>query len=143
MKNKLILLGLLVLLLAGLAACQNTSHAPLPRSMKGYEIYSWQQDGKWHFTFITGTNRNKRIEEIVSTKDELTDEGWVNLHVTGVDKLRAIISRVPAGEFVSWVGGRIDTQNGTSDIKLEIPPQSAIEEIKTRAEKSGLEFYTP
>ena len=42
--------------------------APLPRSMKGYELYSWyaQQEGEWYYTLITATNRLKTWEEITS-----------------------------------------------------------------------------
>jgi hypothetical protein len=44
----------------------------LPHSMKGYELYSWSQDGEWHFTLITGTNRNKTLEEIISPSNTVT-----------------------------------------------------------------------
>ena len=35
-----------------------TAAGQLPHSMKGYELYLWQDNGQWHFTLITGTNRN-------------------------------------------------------------------------------------
>ena len=52
----------------------------LPHSMKGYELYSWSEDGKWRFTLITGTNRNKTLEEIVSEQDFISENGWINVH---------------------------------------------------------------
>ena len=39
---------------------------PLPHSFKGYEIYSWPQDNLWHYTLITGTNRDKTVQEIIT-----------------------------------------------------------------------------
>lgn len=44
----------------------------LPHSPKGYELYSWQAGDEWRFTLITGTNRLKRYEEIVSTENLVT-----------------------------------------------------------------------
>ena len=41
----------------------------LPHSMKEYELYSWAEDGFWYFTLITGTNRNKTLEETISGTD--------------------------------------------------------------------------
>jgi len=51
----------------------------LPHSMKGYELYSWLEDGQWHFTLITGTNRNKTVEEIGSREDVISETGWVRV----------------------------------------------------------------
>ena len=36
---------------------------PLPESLKGYELVSWQEGEDWHFTLITATNRGKTFEE--------------------------------------------------------------------------------
>ena len=41
----------------------------LPHSVKGYELYSWEENGQWHYTFITGTNRVKTMKEITSGED--------------------------------------------------------------------------
>jgi hypothetical protein len=38
-----------------------TTFAPLPQSMKGWELYSWPVDGEWHYTLAVGTNRGKTI----------------------------------------------------------------------------------
>jgi hypothetical protein len=52
-----------------------TSVEKLPRSFKGYELYSWEEEGQWHFTLITGTNRIKTIEEITSKGDFISETG--------------------------------------------------------------------
>ena len=77
MKNKVIWLALLVILVASLAACHTASNQPLPKSMKGYELYSWQQNGKWRFTLVTGTDRDKTLDEIISGEEQVTGGGWV------------------------------------------------------------------
>jgi hypothetical protein len=56
----------------------------LPHSAKGYELYSWQEDSQWHFTLITGTNRNKTLEEVISDVNIVSEDGWVQIHVVGV-----------------------------------------------------------
>ncbi len=77
---------------------------PLPRSMKGYELYSWQDGQQWRFTLITGTNRTKTLEEITTGEDALTADGWVNIHVQGLAAIQSVVSRIPPGEWLSWIG---------------------------------------
>jgi len=60
--NALVCAALLALLLCGCADATvepPPAAAPLPRSVKGYELYSWRSGGTWQFTLITGTNRLK------------------------------------------------------------------------------------
>ena len=54
-----------------------TSLENLPHSLKGYELYSWEEEGQWYFTLITGTNRTKTLEEITSKEDFISESGWV------------------------------------------------------------------
>jgi hypothetical protein len=140
MKKKALVLLVLALLITGLAACNTASNGPLPRSMKGYELYSWQEGGQWRFTLITGTNRNKNLEEIVSGEEKTGADGWINIHVTGVEAIKAVLSRIPAGEFVSWRGGLAAEPAPTINIRLELPPADIIKQIKDHAEKCGLDF---
>ncbi len=42
--------------------------------MKGYEIYSWQEDEEWVFKLITGTNRQKTIDEIMSNSETIQED---------------------------------------------------------------------
>jgi hypothetical protein len=74
----------------------------LPHSMKGYELYSWLEEGQWHFTLITGTNRIKTIEEITSKGDFISETGWVKIQVVGADAIKDVLSRLPEGESVFW-----------------------------------------
>ena len=50
----------------------STPDALLPQSMKGYELYSWQQDNQWNYTLITGTDRDKTTQEIITANNTVT-----------------------------------------------------------------------
>lgn len=140
MKRTVVCLLVLVLLLSVLSTCRATADDPLPRSMKGYELYSWQEEGQWHFTLITGTNRNKTLAEIVSGENIEAEDGWVSLHVAGVGKIKDILSRVPTGEFVGWSGGQFVLPTEQSVSKLVLPPKDIVDEIKACAEQLGIDF---
>jgi hypothetical protein len=104
----------------------------LPHSMKGYELYSWPEDTQWHFTLITGTNRNKTLEEITSKEDFVSETGWIKIHSAGVDDLKHVLSKIPQGEFIMWLGG-VREQSASEDIKLQLPPEPIINLIKGQA----------
>jgi hypothetical protein len=140
MRNKITYLLVLLLLLSGLSACHAPSAGPLPHGMKGYELYSWQEEGQWHFTLITGTDRNKTLEEIISGENIESEDGWVKIHVVGVEKVKAVLSRVPEGEFVSWNEGQFVLPTEQAVVKLILPPEDIVNEIKDHAEQCGLDF---
>jgi hypothetical protein len=141
MRSKVVILVVLALQIFAIAACNTTANGPLPHSMKGYEMYSWQGEGQWYFTIITGTNRNKNLEEIISNENSEFENGWVNIHVTGVDEAKKVLNRIPAGEWVSWNGGQFVIPTDDAVIKQVLPPEEIVNEIKEHAEKCGLEFF--
>ena len=104
--------------------------------MAGYELYSWQETGSWHFTLITGTDRNKNLQEIVSDPDFISEAGLVNIHCTGVDAIKTALGKVQADEWVTWSGGNFIEGNGT----LSLPSQDVIDDIKAFALGRGLDF---
>jgi hypothetical protein len=112
----------------------------LPRSLKGYELYSWLEDNQWHFTLITGTNRNKTLEEIISEEDFISETGWVNVHVVGIEAIKSALSKLPQSESIFWcdelhIGKIIET-----NIDLQLPPEQITDTIKEYAEQCGLDF---
>jgi hypothetical protein len=109
----------------------------LPHSMKGYELYSWQQDEEWHFTLITGTNRNKTTGEIIEPSNTVTADGWVQIHVIGLDAVKTIIGKVPEDEWVSWMSGPLDTLTG---ITFARPDADTVADIQDYALQHGLKF---
>ncbi|MDD5287602.1 MAG: hypothetical protein PHY28_00600 [Dehalococcoidales bacterium] len=112
----------------------------LPHAMKGYELYSWLQDNKWHFTLITGTNRNKTLEEIISNEDFISEAGWVHIHVTGVDTIKAVLSKLPQDEYVSWSAGTRSEQPSQDSVNITLPERQTINIIQEHAMLCGLDF---
>jgi len=110
----------------------------LPSSMKGYELYSWEEDSQWHFTLITGTNRIKTMEEITIDEDFISETGWVNIHVIGVDKIEEVLSKLPQGESVFWCDELHMGQSTEANLKL--PPEQITHEVREYAQQCGLDF---
>lgn len=112
----------------------------LPRSMKGYELYSWQPDGQWHFTLISGTNRPKTLAEVTLCQNIVEDE-WVKMTVVGKDNLKRVLARLPIGTNVTWkrsLGSGPDTRiPGKS---LEMPPKRTVNEIGSFCSDLGVEL---
>lgn len=111
--------------------------------MKGYELYSWQQDGQWHFTLITGTNRTKTVDEIVTGDDVERSDGWVVLHAIGEQGAKVLLNRVPAGEFVIWNAGNIVNPDNQVTMTFTYPPDDIISDIAAYAAQLGLDFNVP
>ena len=114
----------------------------LPRSMKGYELYSWLDNGQWHYTLFTGTNRNKMLEEVTSTADIVSTDGIVRIQVVGADAIKALLSRIPQDEFVMWLSSMRET-TAPSEIEIQLPPAEIVDEIKSYAGQCGLDFIVP
>lgn len=98
-------------LLSGCGKAAQPTATPFPESMKGYELYSWQEGNQWKFSLLTGTNREKTLEEIKST----------DVVLSGVDALTSTLEKIPAGQYITW----------SSRETLSFPP----EEIRTHVEK--------
>jgi len=81
-------------------------------AMKGYELYSWEQDGQWFFALLDGTNRLKDAVEIMQPQTRLNS----------LASLQAALSRLPSGADVFW-----STQNMP---QLAFPPESMMAEIR-------------
>jgi len=110
----------------------------LPRSFKGYELYSWSEDSQWHFTLITGTNRNKTVEEICSGGNIVSETGWVRVHATGVNAIVDVLNKLPRGEEIVWLDSPRSEQSPPGDIEFMFPPEQVIDSVMGYAEDSGL-----
>lgn len=77
---------------------------PLPESMKGYELYSWQVGEDWNFTLITGTNREKTFEELMTSDSAVSEDGFLKITVSSVDAIRQVLAMLPAKSEVFWSG---------------------------------------
>jgi hypothetical protein len=112
----------------------------LPHSMKGYELYSWPEDSQWHFTLITGTNRNKTLEEIISNVNIISEDGWVHIHVVGVDAIKTVLSRLPQNEEILWLARLRSEQTPQGGVNITLPTGPTIDTIKEHAGRCGLDF---
>ena len=90
------------------------------KSLKGFEIYSWQAGGEWCYSLLPGTNRMKGIEEMTARETRLT--GAIALK----DRLRELAE----GEFVSWHCEGI--------AGLAMPHDGVVEDIKAFCVDRGL-----
>jgi hypothetical protein len=117
-----------------------TSVDILPHSMKGYELYSWPENGQWHFTLITGTNRNKTLEEITSGDNIISEDEWVRMHVVGVDEIKTVLSRLPQNEYIFWLARLRSEQTPQDSVNITLPAAPTIDTIKEHAGRCGLDL---
>jgi hypothetical protein len=113
---------------------------PLPHSAKGYELYSWQANDQWHFALVTGTNRAKSLEEIISNENTVTSDGWVGIGVQGVDAIQNVLSGLPQHEEILWVGKQWLEQAQVQADSITLPPQEIIDVVQGYCKRSGLEL---
>lgn len=90
------------------------------KSMKGYELYSWQADGAWHYALVVGTNRLKTFDEIASPAGA----------IKSLDELRLRLGQLAHGEEIVWVT--------RPDARLALPPEPVVAEIKQACQDLGL-----
>ena len=109
---------LVVPLLSACAAASEPPLTPFPESMKGYELYSWQDGNQWNFSILVGTNREKTLDEIKSADTVLH----------GIDTLTSALEQMPAGQYITW----------SSRETLSFPPDDIIEQVENICTDRGL-----
>lgn len=119
-----------------------TLPAKLPHSLKGYELVSWQTDNEWNFTLITGTNREKSFDELISSENYLSENGMVKLTVSGVEEIKQVLGRLPVGESVAWGGMNLSGQVPTGTIYFSYPSQEIMDDILDFTRKNGIHLFT-
>ncbi len=117
------MLSLLVAISFGLllSSCGTAAHpqaTQLAESMKGYELYSWQEGHQWQFSLLPGTNREKTLDEIQSSEAILT----------GVDPLLSTLKKLPAGQYITW----------SSRGALSFPPDNIVKQVEQVCKDQGL-----
>ena len=111
----------------------------LPAPMKGYELYSWPEGGTWRFTLITGTDHNKRVAEITSGDDFISEAGWIKISVAGAETLNNVLGKIPPGSSVFWLG-RLREPGEQAGSGIQLPPPGVIDAVRQQAGNCGLEF---
>jgi hypothetical protein len=94
---------------------------PKKHSMKGFELYSWQERGSWKFSMLIGTNRNKQLEEIKAPEAVLHN----------LKELERALSELAKGEYVTW-------RKPSQLPELSLPPVATIEKIDRWCKALGL-----
>ena len=107
----------------------STLPSSLPKSLKGYELYSWKNGSDWNFTLITGTNRSKSFDEIIAPENTLSADGFVKISVTGIDEIKKVLGLLQSGEQIFWAGMDLSDQVPGNTIYLTFPPQTVIDDL--------------
>ena len=106
------------LLLSGCGTVVQPTATELAKSMKGYELYSWQDGSQWKFSLLVGTNREKTPGEIKSTDTVLLS----------MDMLKSVLEKIPSGEYVTW----------SSKETLSFPLDDTIKQVEQICKDKGL-----
>jgi hypothetical protein len=109
---------LLGCLLSGCGKAAQPTVPPFAESMKGYELYSWQEGDQWKFSLLIGTNREKTLDEIKAA----------DVVLTGVDALTSTLEKIPAGQYITW----------SSREALSFPPEEVRNQVEKACKDRGL-----
>jgi hypothetical protein len=100
---------------------------------KGYELYSWKVKGTWHYSLLSGTNRELKRQEILSNpKIKIGDSA-----------LRSELKRLPRGEKVFWMSDApkgVATPSGKRTTSFKQPSRKRIARLKKYCESIGIEL---
>jgi len=145
-------LCLLVILATGCLEAQDNSEATgqdetptLPRSFKGYELYSWQDKaGSWHYALLSGTNRIKTAEEVVTAAENTANDGLIVQRAVGTDDLLALLRRMPENDFLTWLT-EPDPTPATNDatVVFALPGTEVLDQVRTVCNEHKLECNLP
>jgi hypothetical protein len=105
-------------LLSGCGTAAQPTATPFAKSMKGYELYSWQEGSQWKFSVLMGTNREKTLDEIKSADAVLKD----------MDALTSTLEKIPAGQYITW----------SSRETLSFPPDEIRSQVEQICKDRGL-----
>ena len=107
----------------------------IPRSMKGYELYSWyvEEEDAWDYTLVTGTNRVKSYAELSTPESVITRDEWVKITVRGMDALKSVLDLLPEGETITWLGpGRLE---GAPAVEAAFPDREVVRGIERHCQR--------
>lgn len=100
----------------------NLDSLTLESSLKGWELYSWQNGNDYNYSLLIGTNRLKTYEEVIS--NEIT--------VYGIDSLKLLLAKLPEGEYIFWIGKSWLSSIWKENYKnLGLPDEKTVNEIKS------------
>jgi hypothetical protein len=113
-----VFIAVLTMLVAGPAPAQSE------RAFKGWEIYSWSENGEWRFSLLYGTNRFKFCAEIKNAKGALT-----------LTQLEERLSKLAPLEYVSWHGPQF---SGMQNCDIAYPEVEIVARLRELGHRLGL-----
>ena len=113
-----------------------------PVAFKGYELLSWRYKGDWVFTLMTGTNRAKSFEEILSAENQYSSDELIKITVRGLEDLKVVLGRLPRGEQINWGGMNLEGEVPASTLYFTFPPDEIVEEVVNFCDDAGITLVT-
>jgi len=120
----------------------NSLPKTFPISFKGYELLSWRYEGDWVFTLMTGTNRSKSFEEILSVENQYSNAALIKITVQGLEELKVILGRLPRGEQINWGGMNLEGEVPANTLYFTFPPDEIVEEVVKFCRDAGITLIT-
>ena len=74
-----------------------------------------------------------------SDVDYISEIGWVNIHVVGVDAIKDVLIKLPQGESVFWCDESRIRQT-MEQINLQLPSKLIVDVIREQADSCGLDL---
>lgn len=100
---------------------------PRQGAFKGMELYSWQdQAGRWRFSILPGTNRNKTVTEV---QDQQLRKAEVE----------AAFCQMAKGEQVFWIPYAVEADS-REHRKFPYPPKEIQKEIQVFADRCQVQL---
>jgi hypothetical protein len=113
------------------ACAFNPDTVTISHSVKGWELYSWQESEVRWYSLIEATDRTKSLSEVKSTF----------LTVPGESRLEQLLMRFPEGEIISLLGpGWLSNCWRSSYGNLSLPPEEEIARIAACCDRQVLVF---
>ncbi len=114
----------------------------LPSSIKGYELVSWQEDGDWWYTLVTGTNRQKSFEELVSPQSWIIPGEFLKISTNSLADLRSILERLPSGSEVIWGGMELSGEVDEGVPYFTYPPEKILADVSALCDQLNIKLVT-
>jgi hypothetical protein len=104
----------------------------VPEPLPTYELYSWRHNnGGWSFSIFGTISRMKAPEEVFDAKEA----------INGVDGLKQKLLHLVRPSRIIWIADLGYEKVGIKvSERLELPPQTLIEEIKRYAARRHIEI---
>lgn len=103
------------------------------KPMKGYQLFTWKQNGQWHYSLSEGTNRERTYEEITAKTTV----------VIGTSEFKSQLKRLPTGTEVFWHADAppgVKRPASSPMISFKQPSRKRIERFRSLCDKLGIKL---